>query len=330
VLLDLQGFAKLPDLSVRNSAYATLGFAAIGETFIAREVYDSGIAPHIQQLAPYYRVGTGSDRAGILDATSAAALAAARLGMPEAMGLHEYVVAHRYDGYNRLDPHRSDEFLQMNVERLLFISHDIANRSGSEASITYTLFGETFTRDLGRGGQYTLRIPAQSMNEFTLLSVTGEVGAVSVVRTPLEDLEPIDADITIRREFFKAGSNVGATTFEQGDLVRVSITVDYSRRAVGGSYIITDFLPAGLAYTAQSARIGNHTGGPAGWQAFAASEGQRVTFYDYNGFNRINTYYYYARVINPGTFKAEGTLVQSIGAREYMTVGADAVLTIRH
>jgi len=52
-------------------------------------------------------------------------------------------------------------------------------------------------------------------------------------------------------------------------------------------------------------------------------------FFDHNSrFNRTRTYYYYARVINPGTFRAEGLIVQSMGAREYMVVGEDATITI--
>jgi hypothetical protein len=330
VLLDLQAFAKLPDLSVRNAAYTALGLAAIGESFVAREIYVSSIAPHIQRISPYYRVNIGSTRTEILNATSVTALLAARLGMPEAMGLHEYTVNYRYENFDREDPYRSDVFLLMNIERLLFITYEIGNRSNAEASITYTLFGETIARELGFGGQFTLRIPAQNMNEFNLVSTTGEVGAVSIIRTPLNNPESIGSDVTIRREFFKSGSNTRTTAFDHGDLVRVQITVDYSAVAMNGSYIITDFLPAGLAHVAYSARIGNELSTLQGRWAFAATDGQRITFYDYNSrFDRVNTYYYYARVISPGTFKAEGTLVQSVGVREYMTVGADATITIR-
>jgi len=226
-------------------------------------------------------------------------------------------------------------FLLMNIERLLFISKEIGNRANAEASITYTLFGETITRDLGHGGQYTLRIPAQNMHEFTLISTTGEVGAVSVIRVPLQEHEAAagaaatTGDIVVRREYFKSGSNEPAATFEQGDLVRVQVTVDYSAVALNGSFIITDFLPAGLTHVARSARVGADMSYRQGWWAYARTEGQRITFYDYNGrFTAVHTYYYYARVINPGTFNAEGTLVQSVGAMEYMVSGDNAVITI--
>ena len=324
VLLELENYAKLTDLSVRNIAYVGLGLAAAGEKFAARVLYDSRIRPHIRQIEPYYRIDAGTDRAEILDAASVAALLAAQLGMAESLGLHNYAAERRFDAPGRFN----DDALLLNIERLAFISYEIDNYTDTAASITYALFGETATRELERGGQFTLRVPAQNMGEFNLISTTGEVGAVSIVRTPLENLEAVGNDISIRREFYKGETNIRADTFEQGDLARVQITIDYSAKDMSGSYIITDFLPAGLAYVANSARFGN-TADNYGWRTYAETEGQRITFYDYNGrFTRGHTYYYYARVINPGIFKVEGTLAQSIGAREYIAAGEDAMLKI--
>ena len=324
VLLELQGYAMLHDLPVRDAAYVALGLAALGERHAASSIYSSRIAPHIQRIEPYYRVNAGANRAEILDATSAAALLAAQLGMPESMGLFNYAADLRFDAPSRFD----DDALFMRIERLAFISHEINNHSRAAAGITYTLFGESVTRDLGHGGQFTLRIPAQSMDEFNLVSVAGNVGAVSIVRTTLEEMNTVSNEITIRREFFKGDSNIRATSFEQDELVRVQISINYSPTAISGSYEITDFLPAGLVHVANSARFGNH-GSTNGWWSHVTTEGQRITFFDHNGwFEDNHTYYYYARVINPGTFKAEGTLVQSRGAREFMAVGAEAALTI--
>jgi len=316
VLLDLQRYASLPHLSVRNAAYVALGLAALGETHRASDLYNSHIAPHIQVVAPYYRVDTGGNRRDIADATSIAALLAAQLGKPESLGLHNYATRNRPP--NPL----------MNVERLAFISYEIENHTDRAASITYTLFGDTVTRDLGHGGQFTLRIPVQNMDEFNLISTNGEVGAVSIRRIPLEDIEPVESDLTIRREFFRAGTNTSTNTFEQGDLVRVQITIDYSARAISGSYVITDFLPAGLVHVPNSARFGDSADTP-GWWAHATTEGQRITFFDHNRrLNRTHTYYFYARAINPGTFRAEGTLVQNLDARGYLVVGDEAVVRI--
>ena len=322
VLLELHRYAELDGLSVRNSAYIALGFAALGEMQMAEEIFNARIAPHMQAVAPYYRINVGANRAEILEVTSISALLAARLGMPESIGLHSYAVRHRFDASSR------EDMLLMSIERLNFISFEIENHTNVTASITYTLFGETITSDLSRGRQFTLRIPAQNMHEFNITAITGEVGAVSIVRTPLEDMEIIENDIVIRREFFRADTNTSTNTFEQGDLVRVQITVDYSPRSLSGSYVITDFLPAGLVHVPRSARFGDRASTP-GRQAWVRTEGQRITFFDFNGrFEHGHTYFYYARVISPGTFTAEGTFVQSVGARQYMAVGNNAVLTV--
>jgi len=324
VLFDLQRYKMLEDLTVRDAAYIALGFAALGELQAARDIFTDRIASYIQRIAPYYRVDIGATRAEILDATSVVALLAAKIGMPEAAGLYGYISRHRFDALSRFD----GDALMLTIERLAIIAYEIENHTATTASITYSLFGETVTRELGDGGQFNLRIPAQNIHEFNLVSVTGAVGAVSIARMPLDEMETIEGDINIRREFFIAGTNTRTNTFEQGDLVRVQITVDYSARTLSGSYVITDFLPAGLAHVANSARFGDMERTPGQW-IHAKTDGQRITFYDFNGrFNRVYRYYYYARVISPGTFTAEGTMVQSLGAWQYMVVGEGSVLTV--
>jgi len=325
VLTHLHNYAELEGLSLRNTVYIALGFAAIGETHIARELYNTRIAPYIESVAPFYRINTGVNRADILDVTSITAILAAQLGMPESLGLHNYAVTYRWDAPSRSE---SDMAFAMNIERLLYIFYEIENHQNVNAGITYTLFGETVTRDFSQGRQFTLRIPSQNMHEFNLISTSGEVGAVSIVRTPLEELETVSNEITISREFFRAGTSESASSFEQDELVRVQINVDFSETALSGGYVITDFLPAGLVYVANSARSGDRDNTDGRWVR-ATAEGQRITFFVHNSrFANEHIYYYYARVVNPGTFKAEGTIMQSHGVREFMTVGSDAILTI--
>ncbi|MCL1883837.1 MAG: Ig-like domain-containing protein [Defluviitaleaceae bacterium] len=335
VLLELQRYAMLEDLSIRNNAYVALGLAALGEMQTARNIYNERIAPYIQNIAPYHRVNVGANNLEILDTTSVTALLAAKLSKPEAIGLHNYAVNARASLIlptinGRLDSAGLNAMLLLNLERLNFISREITNHSAATSSITYTLFGETITRELNHGGRYTLRIPVQNMHNFQIISTTGEVSAVSITRTPLEDLEPTETGITIRRQFFRAGTNTPATSFTQDELVRVQITVTYAATDIVGTYVVTDFLPAGLVHVENSAHFGrNHRSTPGRYRAWATTEGPRITFFDHNSTaRRSQTYYYYARVINPGTFRAEGTMVQSLGAREFLVVGEDDVLVI--
>jgi len=314
VLLELEKYAMLENLSITNLAYLALGFAALGETHVAAEIYDERILPHIQAIAPYYRVYTGTRHSDIVQATSIVAQLASVLGKPERAGLHAYSMRHWTKDFN------------VHLERVAFISREIGQMNEAAASITYTLFGEEHTRQLQRWG-FTLRIPAQNIHQFEIISVTGEVGAVSMHRKPLTEVEPADTGITVTRQFFRSGSNAPATTFNQGDLIRVEITIDYSAKDIQGSYRITDFLPAGLAHVPNSQRFG-----PRSWDGWTwtTAAGQAVTFFDHNSrFNNTRTYHYYARVISPGTFTAEGVMVQNLAASGYLTVGESTVITIK-
>ena len=317
VLLEITALANEPDISLADAIYLGLALVELGEVQAAKRLYDLHIAPLVQRFGGYYRIDVAGGRRELLEATTSAALLAARLGMPESLGLHGYAHSQR----------RAD--MIMTIERLKFISYMMENLPDEAASITYNLFGETNTRELGAWKHFNLRIPAENFGEFRIVSTTGDVSAVSIVRTPLEEIETIESDLTIRREFFPAGSNTASTNFSQGDLVRVQITVTYSPRSVEGSYVITDFLPAGLAHVAGSARFGEHVNNTRMRFAHVSIEGQRITFFDYNRrSDRSATYFYYARVISPGTFIAEGTLVQSVGAREYMAVGDEVRIII--
>jgi hypothetical protein len=264
-------------------------------------------------------VNTGVDNDDILEATSAACLLATKLEKPESDGLYQYCISN----YTR--------DILINLERLSHIEHEIAKKIDVTGSITYTLFGQQLTRQLGSGGCFTLRIPAQSMSQFKLLEVTGDVGAVSTYKKPLTDTGEFDDDITVRRRYYKEGGDGNSSeTFEQGDLVRVQIWIDYTKKAMNGSYCVTDYLPSGLEFVNNSAKISGAPGFGYGFYRYCSVEGQKVTFYDYNGrFNRGYLYYYYARVVSPGTFLAEGPLVQNLDAPDYFTVGEDSVIVIR-
>ncbi|MCL2349909.1 MAG: hypothetical protein FWC67_00365, partial [Defluviitaleaceae bacterium] len=289
VLIDLQNYALLQDLSVQNLAYIALAFAALGELDTARNIYTERILPYVNAQA-----------------MSTVALLAAKLGKPEAIELHE----------NAMRPRSRTDLLTM-LERLQFISLEINNHNATPASISYTMFGQEYTRDLSWGGSFTLRIPAQNLHEFEITSITGEVGALSLHQTPLEDIDIIDSNIGITRNFI----------FRPNGLVRVEITVDYSAKNIEGSYVITDYLPAGLAFVPWSARFRTPQG-TSGWR-HAAVDGRRIMFFDHNNrFNNTRTYYYYARIITPGIFTAEGVTVQSLDARNYITIGETRTITI--
>ncbi|MCL2811392.1 MAG: Ig-like domain-containing protein [Clostridia bacterium] len=317
VLLDLDGYATLDGLPVKDIVYIALGYDALGETGAASALYDSRIAPNLEQITPYYRVNTGVDHDDILEATSAANLLAAKLNKPEREGLYQYCIQNRTTD------------ILINVEKLAYIRHEIDKRTETSGSITYTLFGQAYTRELENGCSYTLSIPAQNISELVLLEVTGDVGAVSAYKIPMTEMGHMDPDIIVNRRYYKANGKESGHVFEQGDLIRVELWIDYSAKAIQGAYCVTDYLPSGLEYVSGSAKVDGTNDIGYGYFRYAKVEGQKIMFYDYNRrFNKGYLYYYYARVISPGTFKAEGALVQNLNAKDSFAVGDDSVMVI--
>ena len=93
---------------------------------------------------------------------------------------------------------------------------------------------------------------------------------------------------------------------------------------------MTDYLPSGLEFVSNSAKTPGVNYFGYGYYCYASVEGQKVTFYDYNRyFNRGRLYTYYARVVCPGTFIAEGPVVQNLNAKDYYTIGETNTLVIR-
>ena len=270
VLLDLNHYASLKDLSAKELSYIALGYTVLGEVEIAAVIYDVNSGVH------------------------------------------------------------NDD-----IDRLNHIKREMDNVPEVAGIITYTLFGETFTRQLDwsywQGGSYTLKIPAQNIDAFQLIDITGEVGAVSVSRKPLASASEVDTDITVNRSYSLAnGNGMSTNTFNYGDLVRVDITISYSAKDIDGSYLVTDYLPSGLKFVNDSARVPVGSGFGRGYSCYGVVEGQKVLFYDHNRrLERVSHYYYYARVLSPGTFKAEGTIVQNLATKDYFTVGEDSTVIIK-
>ena len=318
VLNELERYAMLEGLSVQDTVYLALAYCALGETGVAAQLYDLRIVPGLESLTPYDRVNTGEDNDDMLEATSAAFLLAMKLEKPEREGLYQYCVAN------------CTKDILIDVEKLSYIQHEIQQKSDGAGSVTYRLLDETYTREINYGGSYTLRLPAGSMADFQVLDVTGAVGAVLIRQTPMEATVPVDPEVTVRRRYYKANEyETSSTEFQQGDLVRVQVWIDYTAKALDGAYCVTDYLPAGLAYVSGSAKIEDSDGFGFGWRRYAKIEGQKISFYDYNSqFNQGYLYYYYARVVSPGVYRAEGTVVQNLTAKDSISVGENQTFKI--
>lgn len=317
VLLAIDEYQTLDSLSVKDAMYLALGYLALGESQKASSLYDAHIAPALESISPYWRI-PADDQSTMLELTSLAAALSAKLDRPEREGLFRYC----------LDHSTSDTLTCL--ETLTYIADEIASVTSTGGTLTYSLFGDTYTCELSNGQSVVIQVPAQNADAFSLLQVTGDVSAVSVYQKAIDASVPSDPAVTVRRRYYKATEQENSSeTFAQGDLIRVQVWIDYSAKAIDGSYSVTDYLPAGLAYVEGSAKIEDAPAFGMGCNRYVKANGQAVTFYDYNGrFDKGCLYYYYARVISPGIFKAEGTLVQNLTAKDSISIGPDDYIII--
>jgi len=134
-----------------------------------------------------------------------------------------------------------------------------------------------------------------------------------------------DATIGVSRTYSVDGRPT--TEFSDGDLVRIDITPTFSPGALEGAYQIIDYLPSGLRAVTNLQRTPfnpNYSG-----YAYYPSdiEDQRVTFVVWKNYPR--PFFYYARVVSKGNYKAEPALIQSLKSLESTNVSNEANITIR-
>ena len=92
-------------------------------------------------------------------------------------------------------------------------------------------------------------------------------------------------------------------------------------------YEITDFAPSGLKPIESPYQAGIREKGAIIWW-FRNTDGQKVTFNVYRDSEKKEPLIYYARVVSPGTFKADGTIIQGTTVKDSIKISDDTTITI--
>lgn len=320
VLDDLQRFSEMDTMDAQDAIYLALAYLSLGETETASAIYDRYLLPSIEKSEPYAILSVGDSRDKIRTLTAQTAYLAAALQKPERDGLYRYSIENE------------TEDTLMNLEEVSYLKEALRDSTAETGSVTYRLFGDTKTADLKEFGSFVLTVPGSQMDELEILEVNGDVEVLTAETKAIDADTAMDSRIQVKRRYYKVGDENATKELREGDLIRVNLWIDYSNLALDGAYSVTDYLPAGLAYVEDSAKMDENETGRfgRGCLRYAEADGQKVRFYDCNSrFYTGRLYYYYARVISPGTYRAEGTLVQSLRSRDSLTWGEDDLLTIR-
>jgi uncharacterized protein YfaS (alpha-2-macroglobulin family) len=303
ILLDLESVAMIDNLSKKDFAYIALAYCELGDISTAAQIYEDKIYSSVEKFEPYYRVKTGNDKDNILEVTSLCAYLAAILQRPESEGLYEYCVMNfAHD-------------ILLNTEKIVYISAEIENKDTTFGKVTYSLNGESKTIEVGDGYYPSISLLPFQLADFKITGVEGTVSAVSIYKEDILETNKVDQDISVRRTYtFANGTPLSSNTLKQGDVIKVRLEWDVSDAAFDGVYEITDYLPSGLKP----------------FNSYYNTEGQKVSYYVYNSkYWMSNRYFeYYARVISPGTYTAQGPVIQGKTSRDNINTGKTEIVTI--
>lgn len=314
VLLDLNNALEVRNLPTRDYIYLALAFEALNETAVAQRIYDEKIVPLLENQKPYVRLKESDDPDEILKDTALAAVLASRLDTEDKEGLFQYIT----NNYSRK--------ILVNVEKLLMILEEYTKLPASEVEFTYTYDGNTYTETLKDGGTVTVKVPSIRLSDLKITKVSGNGSVVSVFTAPLTEQVKADENLTVKRTYYDYKTGKEATEFRQNDIVKVVLEWDIDPTAMDSYYEITDYVPSGLKPIESPYRSGIY--GKGFWWWFRSTDGQKVTFNVGRDTENKDPLVYYCRVVSPGTFKADSTIIQGTLVKDSIRLGDEAIIRI--
>lgn len=314
VLLDLKEAVNVKNLTLKDKIYLALAFEAIGESTTAQGIYDNEIVPVLEVKKPYVRVKTSDDTDLILKETALAAVLAAKLDTPHREGLYQYIA----DNYSKK--------ILVNAEKLLVITEEFRKLSSDDVSFTYEYDGSTFSEKITNGNAVTVTVPSVRLDKFKITEVSGEGSVTSVFKAPPEANVENDETLKIKRTYYNYRTGKETTEFRQNDIVKVVIEWDIAPTAMDSHYEITDFAPSGLKPIDNPYAAGINPGKYYCW--FRDIDGQKVTFNVYRDAEEKEPLTYYARVVSPGSFTADSTIIQGTLVKDSIKFGKAAEINI--
>lgn len=313
ILLDIDKASEVKNAQLKDLIYIALAYCELGELPKADRIFVEKIGPHIKSFKPYYKLDAGKDKDDILEYTALAAVLASKLDKPHKSGLYKYCTDH------------TSKEITTYIERLMYIEEEIKKASNDPVSFSYTLNGKEYTKSLDNGISFTLTLPSENLGNLNITKVNGDISMVSMFKKPLTTAVKVDKNLTVNKSYYNTKGNETSTNFIQSDIVKVVITWNAASKALDGMYQITDYLPSGLKPIDNPISMGIDP--RSNDFNYMEADEQKVTFF-VNKDYKDKTLTYYARVISPGTYTAESTIIQSVSSKESMSMSTTSTIEI--
>ena len=322
VLLEINASLAQPDLAPAQKVHLALAALDMGNGAYARQVYQELLTKYGEKMGNTLRIKTGKDQDEIITATTQMALLAARLGTAEKNSFYQYVLE---------NPGKE---LLNNLEQVQILQYNLRYMDTEPVSFTYELRGKKVQKTLEGRETFTLYVLPEDLPEIKFSAITGKVGVMTAYSRPYQQEQlPSQADLEVKRTY-KVNGRV-TKNWQRGDLVEVVLNYQIKEMAPRGKYELVDVLPAGLSYLRKPYR---RTGDLSNaWRYPSEVKGQKITFNVHKAVskdqaassNSVGKIVYYARVLSPGEFLAQGALLSQINNQDLWVLGQEERIVIK-
>lgn len=327
VLARIENWLRRDDLSVKDKLYMAQALNDLGSAERSLSVYGEVMEKYAQTKGQYIIIKASDDVDEVFHLTSLGAALAASLGAGEAEGMMKYV-SDSQDLYSR---YKNSENLY-GLEKLNYVRHSLANLNPKPVKISYSLSGKEGEIDLEKQRSYSIMIASNDAKNISFTRVDGDAGINISYRESFNIGEARrDGDVGVRREYYVNGKRTNE--FSESDMIEVRLYPSFSKDSIAGEYLLADILPSGLAPMTRFSSSFEVGGGECSYRHPYGAEGQIVK-YDINKYWR-NDYcgddyiYYFARVKNKGTYKAEPAVIQSFANPSSINYSDEEGIVIR-
>ena len=159
---------------------------------------------------------------------------------------------------------------------------------------------------------------------ITFSNISGSVGVTAVYDRPVTERQH-SPYVSIDRKYFVNGVEV--TSVSENDFVEVRLYPRIDQSSLDGRYNVVDILPSGLKTISRPYRSGFVKYYSRCMVYPYEISGNIVKFSTYKS-DPCKYFKYYARVINPGVFKAESAIIQYDKAPGLMNYSSESMLRI--
>lgn len=318
ILLDLQTYASTEPLSLKDQLYIGLAYAAIGDTYKAKQMYHKVVEGRVTSYEEQAFIQADTE-AMEYELTALAMLLASKTEQSEHEKFYTYIVTH------------TNKDVLVSSHLYQYILDQLEGLETTTGQVTYAYGGQEKTITLDQGWAQTLTLPSATLSQLKILKVEGDMAVTATYMSDTILKKPQEENVRVSRKYYNYQTGEEQTTFKEGDIVKVVLDWEIDQEAIDDSYQLTDYVPSGLKAIESPWQLGLRHDNMYWYRDI---EGQKVRFYIYKPSDKYNESFnetefsYYARITSPGVYTAESPIIQGIQVKDSVYIGERGTITI--